>query len=96
MAEIQNWDLDGTLCEGESWTPEDCLNAKPIIENIERLNRQFINNYIVIQTARRDENIPATLEWLRRNNVRFHAFSNFKSYANKFVDVDAVRPDELS
>lgn len=88
-------DLDGTLCEGNSWTREECLKAAPKEEMIKKVNEAYQKNFIVIYTARRDENIPATLEWLRRNNVRFHAFSNQKTAGDVLIDDIAIRPEEF-
>lgn len=79
-------DLDGVICTGETWTPEGCLLAVPNREIIESVQRAYMRAFIVIYTARRDELIPATLEWLRRNNVRYHAFSNQKIGAEIYVD----------
>lgn len=88
------WDMDNTLCKGISWTPEDCLRAEPNLENIEKVNALSKNHFIIIYTARRDENIPATLEWLRRNNIRFHAISNTK-IGGLYVDSENLRPSDV-
>jgi len=79
-------DIDGVLCEGEAWTPEDCLSAKPKKKNIERVNELYKTNFIVIYTARRDHLIEATLKWLRTNGVDFQAFSNKKMSADLYLD----------
>lgn len=79
-------DLDGLLCSGDSFTPEECLKAVPNIENINLVNQIQRYNFVVIYTARRDELIPATLEWLRRNNVRYQAISNQKTPFDVYVD----------
>jgi len=86
MMKIILVDLDGTLCKGESFTPEDCLKAKPIAKNIKKVNDLHLTNYIIIYTARRDALLPATLEWLRRNNVQYQAISNKKASAHIYVD----------
>ena len=88
-------DLDGTLCQGEVWTEEDCLRAKPIEKNIKETNRLFQRHFIVIYTSRRDNLIPATLEWLRRNNVRYMAISNNKCSADIYIDNKNLRPEEM-
>jgi len=79
-------DLDGTLCRGEVYTPKQCLKAKPIIRNINKVNEMYKRKFIVIFTARRDFVVQATFEWLRRNNVMYHAFSNHKMPADKYYD----------
>lgn len=88
-------DLDGVLCEGEIWTPEDCLKAKPIEKNIKEVNRLHQEHFIVIYTARRDNLIPTTLEWLRRNNVQYQAFSNKKTSADFYVDDKNLIPEDM-
>jgi len=94
FGQILNWDMDATLCQGVAWTIEDVSLVEPKKENISKLNEQSKRHYIIIHTARRDELIPATLEWLRRNNVRYHAISNQKS-PGLYIDEDAVRPSEV-
>lgn len=79
-------DIDGVLCEGEIWDTKDCLTAKPILENIKKVNKLYRYNFIVIYTARRDFLISATIEWLRKNNIMFHCISNNKMPADYYVD----------
>ncbi len=71
-------DVDGTLTEETCWTPEECLKATPRQDVIDRVNEVALRSFVVIYTARRDELIPATLKWLRRNGVIFQAISNNK------------------
>ncbi len=78
MANVFLIDCDGTLCYGEAWTVDDCINAKPRKDVIDMVNLCSHKHFIVIYTARRDHLIPATLEWLRRNGVKFSAISNNK------------------
>lgn len=79
-------DLDGMLCEGVCYTPEECLNVQPNLETIKKINELNKTNFIVIYTARRDHLLPATMEWLRRNNVMYHAISNIKMPADVYLD----------
>ena len=88
-------DLDGTLCNGEAWTEEDCLLATPRTDIIEKVNALYQRNFIVLYTARRDFLIPASLEWLRKNNVRYHAWSNIKIPATKYIDDKFFSPESL-
>lgn len=88
-------DIDGTLARGVAWNEVDCLSAEPNLELIARIAEMYQSNYIIIHTARRDNLIPATLEWLRRNNVRYHAISNLKSPADLYIDDKALRPEEM-
>lgn len=87
--------LDGTLCVEECWTIEQCLAATLRPEMAEKILALYQKNFVVIYTARRDENIPATLEWLRRNNIRYHAITNLKAAADVYIDDKAIRPEEL-
>jgi uncharacterized HAD superfamily protein len=77
MAKVLLVDMDNTLTIGTCWTPEDCLNAEPRQEVIDKVN-SLINVWVIVYTARRDEMIPATIQWLRKHNVRYHAISNIK------------------
>lgn len=88
-------DLDGTLTKDIAWTPEQCLNCEPKNDIISKVNELHKTQFIVIWTARKDYLIPATLEWLRRNNVMYSAISNQKCGAFAYVDDKAIRPEEL-
>ena len=79
-------DIDGVLCKGECWTPEQCLKAKPILKNIEKVNELGKFNFIVIYTARRDFLVEASLKWLKINGVEFQAISNKKMSADSYID----------
>ena len=88
-------DLDGTLTLSEAWTEEECLNAPPNRQNIRKLNELAKDNFIIIFTARKDEFISATLEWLREHGVRFDAISNRKTPADIYIDSRAKRMEEV-
>jgi hypothetical protein len=88
-------DLDNTLCIGEAWTAQDCISMLPNTKVINKVHKLYQTNFIVIYTARRDKLIPATLQWLRQNNVLYHAISNIKCSADIYVDDKCIRPEEL-
>src|SRR5579872_1800426 len=88
-------DLDGTLCKEVCWTPEDCLKATPVQKMIDRVLELYSEHFILIFTALRDHLIPASLEWLRRNNIKYHAISNQKSPADVYVDDRAITFEEF-
>ena len=90
-------DVDRTLTRGVSWTPEDCLDAKPNIKIIDRVNEigAMSGNNIVIYTARRDVLMSATFEWLKKHLTCPFSVSNYKIAGDLYVDTDSVRPDEL-
>ena len=79
-------DMDGTLCEGTAWTEADVPLMKPRDEVIAKVNALYDHNFIVIYTARRDFLIHQTLHWLDKHGVKYHAFSNKKIPANKYID----------
>jgi len=84
-------DVDGTLCKGVCWSKKECMEAIPDKEMIGNVNSLYDqNNFIVIYTSRRNDLIPETLDWLRRNNVRFHAISNNKMPADVYIDDSAI------
>jgi len=96
--EHRTWlvDMDNTLCRGKSYTPEECLQAEPIQEVIDKVNSLSRVDNIIIYTARQDELIPATLKWLRRYDVHFHAISNNKIPALGFyIDDMAMLIDDF-
>lgn len=72
------FDVDNTLTNETCYSIEEALAATPNIKLVESYRQLYDKNFMIIWTARRDELIPATLEWLRRNNLRWHAFSNLK------------------
>ena len=89
-------DMDGTLSEGMCDTPEQARDALPIREYIDKVNELADRgHFICIYTARRDRLIPATLDWLRRNGVIFHAISNNKTPADCYIDDLAMKPSDL-
>lgn len=92
---IVNVDVDDTLTNETCFTPEECLRATPKKDIIGAVDKLYQDHYIVIYTARRDNLIPATLEWLRRNNVRWHAFSNQKPPSDAYIDDKAVHISDV-
>lgn len=88
-------DFDGSLCKEVCWTETQVLNATPRKEFIEHVNRLFATNFIVIYTARKDHLLPTSLEWLRRNGVKYHAISNIKIPLEFYVDDKAVHINDI-
>ena len=85
MAKLYAVDCDGTLTSSMCWTPEECLEAEPRKEVIDRVN-SLKGVWIIIYTARADELIPATIKWLCKYNVKYHAISNQKIPADYYID----------
>ncbi len=78
MAKVICIDIDGTLTKEVCWCPNQCLEAEPNQEMIDKVNSLGHVYWVILYTARADELIPATLKWLRQNSVRYHAISNNK------------------
>jgi len=88
-------DVDGTLCEEVCWTPEQCLAATPRTDVIAKVNELYKTQFVVVWTARRPHLYEATHEWLMRNNVHYHAYSDHKIGCEHFVDDLAVTIPEF-
>jgi len=92
--------MDGTLCYGIAWTVEDVPKMKPRLDVIEKVNKLALEGIdghpvkIMVWTARRDELIPATLEWLRKHDVRFWGISNNKIAAELYIDDRAINVED--
>jgi len=83
-------DMDGTLTQEVCWNEDQCKNAKPskLIHNLISSKDLFI----VLWTARQENLIPASLEWLERHKVPFQAISKKKMAATLYVDDKTVNP----
>ena len=89
-------DVDETLTKEVCWTPDECENAEPRQDVIDRVNEVAETAFIVIYTARRDHLIPATLKWLRKNGVTFHAISNNKCPSDiGYLDDKSIKINEF-
>ena len=79
------FDLDGTLCNEVCWTPEDCLNATPthLVEFVKKLNR---SNMVVVYTARQNNLMNETHEWLEKQGIGRCPVCNFKVGTDFYVD----------
>ena len=91
-------DLDGTLCNGESWTEMGCLFAEPIQEHIDISNKLYISGaHIIINTARPEKFRHETEYWLSKHGIRYHAMNmNSKKCGSDFYcDDKALTLDQL-
>ncbi len=95
MRRILLVDVDQTLTNEVCYTETECLNATPKKNIVQKVAQLYEEDFIVIYTARRDHLIPATLEWLRRNNIRWHAFSNLKIPGAGYIDDLAIHIDDI-
>jgi hypothetical protein len=68
-------DIDGTLCQNASWYSIPAINEVPILQkNVETLRKLYNNErtYIVLTTARPQDNYEETVQYLKDNNVPYH------------------------
>ena len=101
------FDLDETLCTKRK--PEETyLDVQPIQPMIDMLNELHDSGYeIIIETARNmvtQKNYEAkviqnvgmmTLEWLKKNNVKYDGIKFGKTYGICYTDDKSIRPNEL-
>lgn len=87
-------DMDGTLCEGESWGKG---YSKPYKDRIEFVNNLYNNGgHIIIYTARFPEMYAKTAAWLTKYGVRFHGIAiGKKPGADIYIDDKALNVDDV-
>jgi hypothetical protein len=95
IPKVYSIDVDGTLTTGTAWDYESCMMAKPRQEIIDYVNEVAKKNFVVIHTARRHHLYEATIEWLAIHGVKYHAIRMGKMPADKYIDNQAYRPEEL-
>jgi uncharacterized HAD superfamily protein len=88
-------DVDGCLTEETCWTEGEMQNATPRLDVIEAVNKMAKQNFIVIHTARRECFYQATVEWLKKHNVTYHAVSMGKLPCDLYIDDRAINVEEL-
>jgi len=88
-------DVDGTLCTGESFTKQECLDAKPRMEMIDKINELGRDKHIIIWTARKNKLLGATEVWLIRHGVTYHAVDNKKNPWGVYIDDRAINAEEF-
>jgi len=86
-------DVDKTLCKEVCFTSEECLKATPIKEAIDKVNS--IMGFIIIYTARTDKLMEATIKWLKKVGVSYHAISNIKIPGDYYVDDNSLKIKDL-
>lgn len=83
-------DIDATLTKNVCWTSEECLNATPNMEVIHYVNELFVSQFVIIYTGRGITLAEATLKWLTKHNVRYHAIKFEKMPYSHILDLDAI------
>lgn len=82
-------DVDGTLTKDVCFTEEECKLADPNLEMIDWVNKKFETDFIIIYTARRNALYQATMDWLAKYQVKYHAV-RFEKTPGIIVDLDAI------
>jgi len=88
-------DVDNTLCTGEAFTKEQCLNAKPRLDMIAAVNKLSFNKHIIIWTARKSKLLGATEVWLIKHGVTYHAVDNKKNPWGVYIDDRALNSEDF-
>jgi hypothetical protein len=89
------YDLDGTMTNEICWSKEACLKATPNQKVIDDCNGHYEDAITIIYTARKDEFIPETLEWLRNNGVRYWGVNNTKMHFDNLLDDNVTNVKDL-
>ena len=80
-------DMDGVLCENGEHTEESFFKRKPILKNIEKINKLFgNNNYIIIYTARKSYYKEVTEYWLKKYKVGYNVLITDKLIFDFYID----------
>lgn len=82
-------DIDQTLTVEMCFTPEECLNATPNEKAVHYVNELYDQHFIVIYTGRRICLAEATLKWLTKHHVRYHAIRFEKMPYDLIIDNDS-------
>ena len=78
-------DLDEVLCKATPWW--DYVNAEPIRENIEKVNKLYNMGYgIWIHTSRFECDREVTERWLKEHGVKYHRLIMGKPWATHYID----------
>ena len=88
-------DCDGTLTTSIAWTEEEMRNAISRTEVIEKVNELYERNFVVIHTARRHAFYEVTIDWLKRNNVRYHSIRMGKLPADLYIDDKCINVEDF-
>jgi len=99
-------DLDGTLCESYDWHDwierapvywvDKMKGLKPIQKTIDYCNKLYDEGHeIYIFTARDDVYTPVTIDWLKRNGVKYHWIQMKKPFYHLLIDDRSCRPEEI-
>lgn len=88
-------DIDGTLTDSICFNISDIRKSKPIKDMIDLMKKLYLENFIVIYTARREHLIEETIRWLNINEIPFHAISLKKIWCNILIDDNSFTPEQI-
>jgi len=98
-ANIIHIDLDGTICNEECFTAEECINAtlnQAIWRWMWKIHNDPVDRkFIIINTARRTKFARETIEWLDKNSVPFDGVSFRKSPSDLYIDDKCVNINDF-
>lgn len=84
-------DLDGILCVGIPYR-----EARPLAYNIALINQLAKNFQVIIYTARQERDRKLTLQWLRKNGVKYHKLVMSKVRADYYIDDKNINIEEIA
>ena len=88
------FDLDGTLCtDVGDWKLYS--KAKPLPGAVEKVNKQYIENTIIIYTSRFEEDRELTVAWLKKYKFKYNRLIMGKFKVDMYVDNLSKRMDEI-
>ena len=92
---VINFDLDGTLTNGEPYWDKE---PTPVEDQINKLRKLYSEGHIIIiHTGRQWEFAPETVGWLIKNRIPFHGIYMAKGGADIYVDdrsINSYRTNE--
>jgi len=89
-------ELDGCVCtvpkDGKKLTPEDALNAQPLVDARDWINKKHDEGHLICFFTTRPEKLKKSTEkWLKSNGFRYHSLVMNKPIARKYHYIDDRR-----
>lgn len=94
-------DIDGTICDEIDFTKVDKSNfdwvsyyktRKSIPDAVERIKEWYESgHHIIILTSRKESDSEVTIEWLKRNGIKYHEIIFDKVRADLYIDNNSLR-----
>lgn len=78
-------DIDGTICDEEPQLRS--FLAEPKEGAVKAINRLYDEGYIIhLYSTRHSLQWEPTVEWLKKNNIKYHWLILGKTYADYYID----------